>query len=326
MRNIFILLALLFSGNAAEAAELFATVESLAGSASVSDPSGQPTGIFVGQKIYEKQTVATAADGEVHLATVDGGIVALRQNTVFKVDEYRAEGSSADRVFMSLFRGAIRSITGWIGKYNAPGYRITTPTATIGIRGTDHETTVIEEADGDEPGTYDMVNEGVTVLKTQYGESEVTPEKFAFAPRYRAVAPFLLVKKPVFWEKRKLRIEERIQQRKEALRGHIEQIREERIQHLKKIHSERSARAEGKAAAKEERIKMRADRLKRTEQRREAKRKEARLPREQTPNDPHMHREKRREAIQGNSPGKADRRPLRPEKHPPRRKTNEQAE
>src|SRR5574340_1352704 len=195
MRDIFTLLVILplSLGNAAHAAELFATVDSLSGSASVADPSGQPVAVSAGQKIYEKQTISTAPDGEVHLATVDGGIVAIRQNTEFRVDEYRADGSSGDRIFMSLVRGAIRSITGWIGKHHAPGYRITTPTATIGIRGTDHETTVIEETNGDGPGTYDMVNEGITVLKTQYGESDVTPEKFAFAPRYQAVAPFLLV-------------------------------------------------------------------------------------------------------------------------------------
>ncbi|HYR05717.1 MAG TPA: FecR domain-containing protein, partial [Gallionella sp.] len=242
MRNVLALLVMLLLplGNTAHAAELFATVESLSGSTSVSDPSGQTGDISVGQTIYERQTISTAPDGEVHLTTMDGGIIAIRQNTVFRVDEYKADGNSDDRIFMSLAKGAIRSITGWIGKYNSPGYRITTPTATIGIRGTDHETTVIEGTDGDEPGTYDMVNEGITVLKTQYGESEVTPEKFAFAPKYRAIAPFLLLQKPSFWARRKLRIEERIQQHKELLRDRIDQIREERIKHLEKIRSERS--------------------------------------------------------------------------------------
>src|SRR5574340_542523 len=277
MRDIFTLLVILplSLGNAAHAAELFATVDSLSGSASVSDPSGQPGDVFVGQKIYEKQTISTSPDGEVHLATVDGGIVAIRQNTEFRVDEYQADGSSGDKIFMSLVKGAIRSITGWIGKYNAPSYRITTPTATIGIRGTDHETTVIEDTDGDEPGTYDMVNEGVTVLKTQYGESEVTPENFAFAPKYRAVAPFFFAKKPGIWEKRRLKIEERIEKRKESMRDHIKQIREERVKHLKEIRSERPAKTREKTKTKEERAKVRADRQKQAGQRREAKSKVA---------------------------------------------------
>jgi hypothetical protein len=295
MRNILALLAMLSFGNASLAAELFATVESLSGSASLSDPAGQRSDIAVGQRIYEKQTISTARDGEVHLATVDGGIVALRQNTVFRVDEYKADGSAGDRVFMSLTRGAIRSITGWIGKYNAPGYRITTPTATIGIRGTDHETTVIEGADSDEPGTYEMVNEGITLLKTQYGESEVTPEKFAFAPRYRAVAPLLLAQKPGFLAKRRLKTEERIEQRKESLHDRIEQIREERIEHLEKI------RGAGQAGEK-------------TEPRRETPRKEAKPGQGEKPEGPRAHREKPRKTTPGGPPEKAERRPARKSK------------
>ncbi|MDO8465174.1 MAG: FecR family protein [Gallionella sp.] len=315
MRNLFALLAMLLtSGNAVYAAELFATVESLSGSAYVSDTSGQPGDIFVGQKIYEKQTISTAQDGEVHLATVDGGIIALRQNTVFRVDEYKADGDSGDKIFMSLARGAIRSITGWIGKFNAPSYRITTPTATIGIRGTDHETTVIEDADGDEPGTYDIVNEGVTVLKTQYGESEVTPEKFAFAPKHRAVAPFFLAQKPVFWAKRKLKIEERIQQKKELLRDRIEKIREERIQRVKETLGERRTQIKEKAAAKkEERAKMRAGRQEKVEQRREARRKEAVQRPDKNSDGSRTRPEKRKETAQSNTREKSG--------HPPREQT-----
>lgn len=54
MRNILALLVIppLPLGNDAHAAELFATVDSLSGSASVAAPSGQSAELFVGQKIY----------------------------------------------------------------------------------------------------------------------------------------------------------------------------------------------------------------------------------------------------------------------------------
>lgn len=243
MRRLLVLLLWLLSFGNAHAATLFATVESLAGSAFVSEDAGGRTAVSIGQRIYAGQTVTTSSDGEVHLETVDGGIVAIRPDTVFRVDDYRAEGEPDDRVFMSLLKGAVRSVTGWIGRYNAPAYRITTPTATIGIRGTDHETTVIDEADGDEPGTYDTVYEGITVLRTEYGEMEVTPEQFAFAPRFRAVAPSLLVRKPVFFGKRELKIEELVQKRKDALRERIEKLRDDRIRQLKEVRSERTGKA-----------------------------------------------------------------------------------
>lgn len=290
MRNILVLLMLLVAVcNPAHSATLFATVDSLFGSAQVSDDATQPVAVSAGQKIYAGQTVTTSSDGEVHLETEDGGIIAIRPNSVFRVDEYKADGGPDDRIFMSLAKGAMRSITGWIGKYNVSGYRITTPSATIGIRGTDHETTVIGEGGGDEPGTYDMVNEGVTVLKTQYGERDVTPERFAFAPRFRAVAPLYLPHKPNFWAKRQFVIEGLIAPRKELLRDRIKQLRENRIQKLhenrikqqEKMRDRRTGQPPGKVQAKEGRKpagevskEMRAKQREQAEQRRKALSKE----------------------------------------------------
>lgn len=239
LRNLLTFLAALTICHVTYAAELFGTVEAVTGSAFVSDQSGKSVDISASQKIYEGQTINTGSDGEVHIVTEDGGMIALRPDTLFRVDEYKAEGGSSDRIFMSLFKGAVRSITGWIGKHNSSAYLITTPTATIGIRGTDHETTVIDKADGDELGTYDTVNEGATLLKTPHGSTEVTPGKHAFAPKTRAVTPFLLAQQPNFWAKRRLKIEERIQIRKEYLRDRMEESRNKRITRLETIRKER---------------------------------------------------------------------------------------
>ena len=224
----------------ANAAALFGTVDDLSGSANVSEQSGAIMPVTVGQKIYEQQTITSGADGEVHIVTEDGGIIAIRPNTVFRVDQYKAEGSSLDRIFMSLLKGSVRSITGWIGKHDHSSYRITTPTATIGIRGTDHETTVIDNGDGDQPGTYDTVNSGSTVLKTSRGEVDVTPGEFAFTPRDRRAAPFFLTHRPRFLAFRKLRIEQRILKRKEFLRGRLEQMRKERIRQFRQMRGRRA--------------------------------------------------------------------------------------
>jgi hypothetical protein len=239
--NKFIILLILLSGcRIAYAAALFGTVDDLSGSASVSGQSGVPVTVTVGQKIYEQQTITSGADGEVHIVTEDGGIIAIRPNTEFRVDQYKAEGSSLDRIFMSLLKGSVRSITGWIGKHDYAAYRITTPSATIGIRGTDHETTVIDKGDGDQPGTYDTVNSGSTVLKTSRGEVDVTPGKFAFTPRDRRAAPFLLAHRPHFLAFRRLKIEQRILKRKEFLRGRLEQMRKQRIRQFRKMRSRRA--------------------------------------------------------------------------------------
>jgi hypothetical protein len=155
---------------------------------------------------------------------------------------------------MTLFKGAARSITGWIGKRNAASYRITTPTATIGIRGTDHETIVIDKIDKYKPkatsiagfhddsdeldpngssGTYDVVNEGSTLLKTQYGEAEVRPGKFVFAPKDKAVPPIQLTKTPKFFADRRLKIEGRVVTRKDFLQKNLDQMLDDRVKQVK---------------------------------------------------------------------------------------------
>ena len=269
-------------------AELFGTVDAMYGTASMSDTSGVDGRVYVGQQIFSGQTLNTLEDGEVHVVTVDGGFIALRPNTVFRVDEYKANGDSSDKIFMSLFKGALRSITGWIGKHNTSAYRITTPNATLGIRGTDHETTVIEKADGDEPGTYDTVNEGETVLKTAHGEVGVGPGKFAFAPKNGAVAPHFLEKHPNFLAKRKLKIEERVQQRKDFFRSRMEKMRNARIGRVKEIQGAKRKKAreqqgrahEQKPSQFEKRSGMRETWLKQNEQRKEGIRNEAKRHRE----------------------------------------------
>lgn len=256
MKNLFGLLILLLLNPAVHAAELFGTVDALSGSASLIDQTGRAAPIVIGMNVYEGQTIISAADGEVHLVTEDGGIIAVRPDTEFRVDEYKADGSSADKIFMSLLKGTVRSITGWIGKFDNSAYRITTPTATIGVRGTDHETTVIEKGNGDEPGTYDNVIEGATIMKTPQGSAEVTPGKYAFAPKGRSATPFFLTQRPHFLQDRRLKIEDRIQQRKETLRGRLNQMREERINQTKSIQSNRRPANEGVNAGNQQRERM----------------------------------------------------------------------
>ena len=270
------------------AAEVFGTIELVDGSARILDAQGQSRLAHEDDKVSEGETIVTGRDTEVHIRTEDHGFVAVRSETKFRIDSYSARGESGDKSVTSLLVGALRSITGWIGKHNTGAYRITTPNATLGIRGTDHETTVIEKADGDEPGTYDTVNEGETVLKTAHGEVGVGPGKFAFAPKNGAVAPHFLEKHPNFLAKRKLKIEERVQQRKDFFRSRMEKMRNARIGRVKEIQGakrkqalEQQGRAhEQKPSQFERRSGMRETWLKQNEQRKESIRNEAKRRRE----------------------------------------------
>ena len=88
-----------------------------------------------GQQINSGDQVITGRSGQTQLRFSDGGLVSLAPNSQFNIDKYADENKPEDGFFASLLRGGMRAITGLVGKRNRDNYRISTSTATIGIRG-----------------------------------------------------------------------------------------------------------------------------------------------------------------------------------------------
>ena len=108
-----------------------------------------------------KQTsaISTGPNSYLNIKFTDGGRVLLRPNSRFQIEEYSykagatdsAESSSpnvaAEPEGNSLFRllkGGFRAVTGLIGERNRDTYKVRTPVATIGIRGTDFEARICQ--------------------------------------------------------------------------------------------------------------------------------------------------------------------------------------
>jgi len=186
----------------------------------------------VGDKVYEGDSIFTGANGEIHMTMDDQGFIAVRPNTKMRIAQYRAEGDDDDKGVISLVVGSLRSITGWIGKYHPKSYSINTPTATIGIRGTDHEPKVIPEGSSEgDAGTYDKVNAGGSFINTPQGNVDVTPNHAAFAPRNGRAAPRMLASVPGFF--RPTRNERLIEGKHDQIQRIVQQRREERRQQIR---------------------------------------------------------------------------------------------
>lgn len=188
------------SGNA----PLHSTVLRIHGKVEATSPNGKPRTLVEGSQIVVGETVRASADGEAVLKTLDAGMIAVRPGAEFVVEQYAATGQSTDRQTVRLVKGALRTITGWIGHIDKSRDKLVTPGATIGIRGTDHEPYVLlEERAGStlyKPGTYDKVNRGATTLNAldadgndldiaagQVGFAQSLPAK-----RHRALMTLLL--------------------------------------------------------------------------------------------------------------------------------------
>ncbi len=134
------------------------------------------TALAVGDDIRSGDLIRTGSDGRIQIRFSDGAIVSLQPGTDFRIDDYRFERDRR-RAFFYLLRGALRTLTGAIGKTNHDEYRMKTPTATVGVRGTEYvaEQTVCDPrcAPGPRAGLRVTVTTGRIVLLTDAGEIEV---------------------------------------------------------------------------------------------------------------------------------------------------------
>ena len=82
--------------------------------------------------------IVTGHDTRVELKMKDGAILTLGADTEFAINRYSyfpeiKQGSAA----LELIKGVFRAVTGSIGKFKDRDFKVKTPVAVIGIRGTD---------------------------------------------------------------------------------------------------------------------------------------------------------------------------------------------
>lgn len=171
------------------------------GNASLAPAGGLPRTAKVGDVVHEGDVLTTPGEGELHLVMQDTGFMALRSNSQFMVLSYKADGGDEDKGVFKLLKGGLRSITGWIGRFNPSAYQVRTNSATIGIRGTDHETRYVPEGSSEgEAGTYDKVYAGQTYITTPEGDAtEVAPNQAGFVSHKPRERPRVLAQMPGFF-------------------------------------------------------------------------------------------------------------------------------
>jgi len=107
-----------------------------AGEVNVRQTDGRTIALAKGSNIDSGQAIVTGGNGRAQVKFTDGGLISLQPNTEFKIANYVDQNDpKEDRFLVDLLRGSMRAITGLIGKRNRDNYKLTTTTATIGIRG-----------------------------------------------------------------------------------------------------------------------------------------------------------------------------------------------
>lgn len=195
-----IALFLLLAGSCLAAlAQQVGRIDLVAGEVTLMDAKAKARSARVGEPVQQGDIVTTGKDGELHATLNDGSVLALRSAARMQIVRFQSRGRRDDTSIVALFSGALRTITGLVGRRNPKHVLLRTPSATIGIRGTDHETFVVTPESGlGEPGTYNKVNAGGTRILSERGSIDVAPAQAGFAPP--AASPMLLAGVPEFFK------------------------------------------------------------------------------------------------------------------------------
>ncbi len=168
---------LLLAPLAATAAGVAGTVVMLTGRATALGVDGTVRTLAKNDTVFSGDLVNSGAGSYVNLKFADGAFFLLRPETRFQIEQYdyvaaatpvapvkpppaaatpppaplvttpqQQAGSGTSRAFFRLVKGGFRSVSGLIGKLNHDDYRVSTPVATIGIRGTRYSARLCEGA------------------------------------------------------------------------------------------------------------------------------------------------------------------------------------
>lgn len=174
------------------------TLTHLSGPVSVQTADGKTMAATPGVKVVVGDTVITGASGYGRMEMTDGGEIVLRPDSQLKVEKYQyaKDQPAQDSFVFSVFKGGLRTVTGLIGKRgNRDAYAAQTPTATIGIRGTQYDMRVCQANCGAlADGTYLSVRFGALQAFNPQGSLGVAAGQVAFVPPQRA--PVLLPRDP----------------------------------------------------------------------------------------------------------------------------------
>lgn len=166
--------------------------------------AGKDLSLTTGSQLESGDVIRSGENSNAQFRLLDGTIMSIRPSTVLSLDDYkfdRASEGKSNRAFFGLLKGGLRTITGLIGKAQPESYRVSTPTSTIGIRGTHyavrHCVGDCTKPDGSKEadGTFGRVFDGVIFVENQGGTEDFGRDQVFFVPD-RNTKPSRLIASP----------------------------------------------------------------------------------------------------------------------------------
>jgi hypothetical protein len=100
----------------------------------------------VGASVMASDVIMTGADGSAGITFTDNSLVSVGPNSVFAIDKYQFDSTTHVGEFEgSLRKGRLAAISGKMVKQSPESMKIRTPSAIMGVRGTEFVVQVDEK-------------------------------------------------------------------------------------------------------------------------------------------------------------------------------------
>ena len=123
----------------AQAEQVAGEVTAAMGDAQIAATAGEKRAAAQGMPLHVGDILQTGAGGHIHIRMIDNALISLRPNSALKIASYTYQPgvTATTQIRFDLLRGTVRSVTGKGGEMAKDRFRMNTPVAAIGVRGTD---------------------------------------------------------------------------------------------------------------------------------------------------------------------------------------------
>ena len=130
------------------------------GKAYISAANGNSALATRGMPIHAGDVIETTSGGHVHVRFIDNALMSVRPSSTLEIVryDYNAQSPQNSAVKLNLIEGVSRAVSGDAAKQARQNFRMNTPIAAIGVRGTDFAVSANAQA------VRAIVNEGAIVV------------------------------------------------------------------------------------------------------------------------------------------------------------------
>ena len=139
------------------------------------DRGGNSQTVVRGAGVEVGDVLRSGPSGQAQIRFSDGGIMALYPRSQMAIGDYSdsaQESGGEDRFAVRFLQGALRAVTGKISQRSPQNYRLITPTAVVGVRGTAFKVFMNAQDEVEVSGEYNTIE-----VCTEVGCVEVKPRE-----------------------------------------------------------------------------------------------------------------------------------------------------